>query len=317
MLINYKDKHYWFITSDKSGSTFLDVMIQTISKNNELFKIVYQNGEWPRELFLDEGYDLDNFEVIMYGRNPYMRFVSQFYHWWLNPFAHDAHDFGGKWMWDYPEEVVIQQKNDNNEILENKFMEILNDDGVSNKQKHNYMIKFWFGWVQSQPEEIRIEKFRHFAKVFYAYMKQWGYGPKQFQQWAGRHSDWQVSDLREVNRLFPMSDNPVQVYDDEYMNVFTEKWSKNTLKIENIKDNFPFKDLIDIDDYSKKLINYNTKTPYKKETTFKSKRRIYSRHYDDQTIEIVNEIYKFYFIMLNYKMMKNTDDLCKSFMLKK
>jgi len=319
MLINYKDKHYWFITSNKSGSTFLDVMIQTISKNNELFKIGAPAGEWTRELFLDESYDLDNFEVIMYGRNPYMRFVSQFYHWWLNPFAHDAHDFGGKWIWDYPKDVVIQQRNDNNKILENKFMEILNDDGVSNKQKHNYMIKFWFGWVQSQPEEIRIEKFRHFAKVFYAYMKEWGYGAKQFQQWAGSHLNWQVSDLREVNRLFPMSDNfsSMHPYDGEYIDEFIEKWSKNTLQIENLKENFLFKDFIDIDDYSKKLANYNTKTPYKKETTFKSKKRIYSRHYDDQTIEIVNEIYKFDFIMLNYKMMKNTDDLCKSFMLKK
>ena len=54
MLINYKDKHYWFITSNKSGSTFLSSVIQTISKNNELFKIVYQDREWTRELFLDE-----------------------------------------------------------------------------------------------------------------------------------------------------------------------------------------------------------------------------------------------------------------------
>ena len=42
MLINYKDKHYWFITSNKSGSTFLSSAIQTISKNNELFKKVKQ-----------------------------------------------------------------------------------------------------------------------------------------------------------------------------------------------------------------------------------------------------------------------------------
>ena len=317
MLVKHEDKYYWFLYANKSGSTFLSSVIQTISKNNELFEIVYQDGEWTRKLFLDEGYDLDNFEVIMYGRNPYMRFVSQFYHWWLNPFAHDAHDFGGKWMWDYPEEVVIQQKSDNNEILENKFMEILNDDGVSNKQKHNYMIKFWFGWVQSQPEEIRIEKFRHFAKVFYAYMKEWGYGAKQFQQWAGQHLNWQVSDLREVNRLFPMSNNLDQVYDDEYIDVFIKKWSKNTLKIENLKDDFPFKDLIDIDEFSKNLKFINTKTPYKKETTFESKRRIYSRHYDDQTIKIVNDIYKFDFKMFNYKVIENTEDLLKSFMIKK
>jgi hypothetical protein len=317
MLVKHEDKYYWFLYANKSGSTFLSSVIQTISKNNELFKIVYQDREWTRELFLDEGYGLDNFEVIMIGRNPYMRFVSQFYHWWLNPFAHDAHDFGGKWMWDYPKDVVIQQKNDSNQILENKFMEILNDDGVSNKQKHNYMIKFWFGWVQSQPEEIRIEKFRHFAKVFYAYMKEWGYGAKQFQQWAGQHLNWQVSDLREVNRLFPMSNNLDQVYDDEYIDVFIKKWSKNTLKIENLKDDFPFKDLIDIDEFSKKLANYNTKTPYKKETTFESKRRIYSRHYDDQTIKIVNDIYKFDFKMFNYKVIENTEDLLKSFMIKK
>ncbi len=317
MLVKHEDKYYWFLYANKSGSTFLSSVIQTISKNNELFKIVYQDREWTRELFLDEGYGLDNFEVIMIGRNPYMRFVSQFYHWWLNPFAHDAHDFGGKWMWDYPKDVVIQQKNDSNQILENKFMEILNDDGVSNKQKHNYMIKFWFGWVQSQPEEIRIEKFRHFAKVFYAYMKEWGYGAKQFQQWAGQHLNWQVSDLREVNRLFPMSNNLDQVYDDEYIDVFIKKWSKNTLKIENLKDDFPFKDLIDIDEFSKNLKFINTKTPYKKETTFESKRRIYSRHYDDQTIKIVNDIYKFDFKMFNYKVIENTEDLLKSFMIKK
>jgi len=55
----------------------------------------------------------------------------------------------------------------------------------------------------------------------------------------------------------------------------------------------------------------------KKETTFESKRRIYSRHYDDQTIKIVNDIYKFDFKMFNYKVIENTEDLLKSFMIKK
>ena len=110
-----------------------------------------------------------------------------------------------------------------------------------------------------------------------------------------------------------MSNNLDQVYDDEYIDVFIEKWSKNTLKIENLKDNFPFKDLIDIDEFSKNLKFINTKTPYKKETTFKSKRRIYSRHYDDQTIEIVNEIYKHDFLLFNYKMVNNSADLQQNF----
>ncbi len=164
MLVDYKDKHYWFVTSNKSGSTFLDNMIQTISENNELFEIVYQDGEWTRKLFLDEGYDLDNFEVIMYGRNPYMRFVSQFYHWWLNPFTHDVHDFGNKWLSEYPSDVVIRQRDDTNRIVKSKFIDgILNSERgvestsgrnlpikpVSNKEKRSYMIKFWFAWVQS------------------------------------------------------------------------------------------------------------------------------------------------------------------------
>lgn len=296
LIFRYKGKDYWFITSNKSGSTFLLSVFNELLKNNEV--------EWSFPKL-----NVDNLEVIMYGRNPYTRFVSGFYHWWINPFAHDAHDFGSKWMWDYSEEVVIQQKNDNNQILENKFMKILNDDGVSNKQKNNYMIKFWKGWIQSQPEEIRIEKFRHFTKVFYAYMKEWGYGAKQFQQWAGQHLNWQVSDSREVNRLFPMSNNLDQVYDDEYIDVFVKKWSKNTLKIENFKDNFVFRELVNVDKIRKQPQSVNQKTPSK---NINNKTNAYISHYDDETINIVNEMYKCDFLLFNYKMVENKDSLTRN-----
>ena len=38
MLVKHEDKYYWFLYANKSGSTFLSSVIQTISKNNELFK---------------------------------------------------------------------------------------------------------------------------------------------------------------------------------------------------------------------------------------------------------------------------------------
>ena len=106
------------------------------------------------------------------------------------------------------------------------------------------MIKYWTAWIQSQPQEIRIEKFRHFTNVFYAYMKEYGYSGQTFQQWAGKHLDWQLSDLREVNRLFPVNDNwehdrnPIGVYEGEYVGGFVERLSKNSQQIENLKENF-------------------------------------------------------------------------------
>jgi hypothetical protein len=322
MLVKHEDKYYWFLYANKSGSTFLKFMIKEIEKNNEFFEIDEHNfieKEWTRKLFLDAGYDLDNFEIIIYGRNPYMRFVSQFYHWWLNPFTHDVHDWGGKWLRDRPGNLNIIRRNDLNiEQPDDAFMEILKD--LSNQEKHNFMIKYWTAWIQSQPQEIRIEKFRHFTKVFYAYMKEYGYSGPTFQQWAGKHLDWQLSDLREVNRLFPANDNwehdrnPIGVYEGEYVGGFVERWSKNTQQIENLKENFIFKELIDIDKQKKKLEFVNTKTPFeKKQSSFSSKRKIYASHYDDETIKIVNEIYKCDFLLFNYKMVNNFADLEKNF----
>ncbi len=72
--------------------------------------------------------------------------------------------------------------------------------------------------------------------------------------------------------------------------------------------------LIDIDKQKKKLEFVNTKTPFeKKQSSFSSKRKIYASHYDDETIKIVNEIYKCDFLLFNYKMVNNFADLEKNF----
>ena len=69
-----------------------------------------------------------------------------------------------------------------------------------------------------------------------------------------------------------------------------------------------------IDKQKKKLEFVNTKTPFeKKQSSFSSKRKIYASHYDDETIKIVNEIYKCDFLLFNYKMVNNFADLEKNF----
>ena len=172
---------------------------------------------------------------------------------------------------------------------------------MSNWDKHVELIKFWHAWIESMPFEYRIQKFRHFARTFYSYLKNYYYGDKQFQAWAGRHLDWQLSDVRDVNRIFPMDKNfrKVNYYMPEYAGAFIQKWSSNSLQIEDISENFIFKQLVDVNKIRKQPHAINPKTPAK---NIINKREEYIAHYDDETIEIVNEIYKFDFLLFNYSM---------------
>ena len=296
-VFRYKEKDYWFITSNKSGSSFLLSLFKELLKNNEV--------EWSFEKF-----NVENLEVVMYGRNPYTRFISGFYHWWKNGFKNDAHEWGGKWLSDLDFELEIQSKDEGGIPRPNKICDTI--EGLSNWDKHVELIKFWHAWIESMPFEYRIQKFRHFARTFYSYLKNYYYGDKQFQAWAGRHLDWQLSDVRDVNRIFPMDENfeqdecPIYHYSPEYAGGFIQKWHSKSLQIEDIANNFIFKQLVDVDKIRKQPHAINPKTPAK---NIINKREEYIAHYDDETIEIVNEIYKFDFLLFNYSMYANKASL--------
>lgn len=296
LFFTYKGKDYWFITANKSGSTFLLSLFNELLKDN---KVEWRSGK----------FNVENLEVIMYGRNPYTRFVSGFYHWWKNGFGNDSHDWGGKWLSDLEYELEITSKDESGKLRQNKICDTIEE--LSNWDKHKELIKFWHAWIEAMPFEYRIEKFRHFARTFYSYLRNYNYGGLQFQAWAGRHLDWQLSDVREVNRIFSMDENfhDMNPYLPEYAGGFIQKWRSNALKIENIAENFIFRKLVDVNKIRNQPYAINAKTPAK---NIMDKREEYLAHYDDEIINIVNEIYKFDFLLFDYRMCKNKVSLVKN-----